>query len=190
VGALKKIAREKLTRIGLKIFRNLCRYDECVALMIDSNIIAFLAAEQKKPISDEKMKENIAFLLDVMERNYRIFSSYEKFLRELETERLAFGPCHTEKFWKEHFKKTEADDFRAVRALVRLLDSPDEATRAVACFDVGEFARLYPFSKLVLDKIDGKNKLMRMVEKESDAVREQALVALQKLMINNLHVVA
>ena len=190
MSALKRSAREKLTRIGLKVFRNLCRYDECVSLMIDSNIIGFLHSEQKKPINDEKVKENITFLLDVMERNYKIFSSYEKFIRELETERLAFGPCHTEKFWKEHFKKTESDDFRVIKALVRLLDSPDEITKTVACFDIGEFSRLYPFSKLVLEKIEGKTKLMKMVERESDTVREQALVALQKLMINNLHVMS
>lgn len=190
MSSLKKIAREKLTRIGLKIFKNLCKYDECISLMIDNNIIGFLQSEQKKPINDEKVKENIAYLLDIMEKNYKIFSSYEKFLRELDTERLTFGPCHTEKFWKEHFKKTESEDFRAIKSLVKMLDSDDETTKSVACFDVGEFARLYPFSKLVLEKVDGKTKLMKMVEKESDSVREQALVALQKLMINNLHVVS
>jgi len=53
------------------------------------------------------MKENMNFLIDIMEKNYQIFSSYEKFLKEIETEKLTFGPCHTPKFWKEHIKKTE-----------------------------------------------------------------------------------
>lgn len=57
------------------------------------------------------MKENIAYLTDIMEKNYKIFSSYEKFVKELETCKLTFGPCHTTKFWKEHIKKTENDNF-------------------------------------------------------------------------------
>lgn len=44
-----------------------------------------------------------------MEKNYKIFSSFEKFAKELETEKLTFGPCHTAKFWKEHIKSTEKD---------------------------------------------------------------------------------
>lgn len=34
------------------------------------------------------MKENIQYLVDIMEKNYKIFSSYEKFLKELETAKL------------------------------------------------------------------------------------------------------
>ena len=93
------------------------------------------------------MKENMTHLIDVMERNYKIFSSYEKFLKELETESLSFGPCHTSKFWKEHIKKTENNNFYVIEKLIKLLDSQDESTQAVACFDLGEFSRLHPFSK-------------------------------------------
>lgn len=190
IGALKKISREKLTRIGLKIFKNLCVYNECISLMIDNKILEFLFSEQKKPINDDKIKENIIYLIDVMEKNYKIFSSYEKFIKELETEVLVFGPCHTEKFWKEHVKKTENDDFRVISALVKLLDSSNDTTKAVACFDLGEFSRLYPFSKLILGKNNGKVKLMKLVENSNDLVRENALVALQKLMINNQSLLA
>lgn len=185
LNALKRISREKLTRVGLKIFRNLTAYPECISLMIDNKVLEFLFGEQKKPINDERIKENIALLIDVLEKNYKIFSSYEKFVKELETEQLSFGPCHTEKFWKEHYKKTEGDDFRVIDLLVKLLDSPNDTTKAVACFDLGEFARLYPFSKPVLGKNGGKARLMKLVENPNDLVRENALVALQKLMINN-----
>ena len=153
--------------------------------MIDNRLLDFLFSEQKKPISDEKIKENIVYLIDIMERNYKIFSSFEKFLKELDTEVLIFGPCHTEKFWKEHYKKAEKDDFKIVKQLVKLLDSPDDMTKAVACFDLGEFSRWYPFSKVVMNNTNGKAKLMKLVENSNDMVRENALVALQKLMINN-----
>lgn len=112
-----------------------------------------------------------------MERNYKIFSSYEKFLKELETENLSFGPCHTSKFWKEHIKKTENNNFNVIEKLIKLLDSQDESTQAVACFDLGEFSRLHPFSKQILENFDGKTKLMKMIEIENPVVKENALVA-------------
>ncbi len=69
------------------------------------------------------------------------------------------------------------------------MDSPDEKTQAVACFDLGEFSRLHPFSKIVLESIEGKNKLMLMIENPSPLVRENALIAVQKLMIYNWRIV-
>ena len=84
--------------------------------------------EMRKNIKDDQMKENINFLVDIMEKNYQIFSSYEKYLKEVETEKLQFGPCHTAKFWKEHIKKTERDNFAIIEKLISLLDSEDETT--------------------------------------------------------------
>ncbi len=67
---LKKLAREKLTRVGLKMFRNLSRSNECVSLMIDNNLIGFLTMEMRKNIKDEKMKDNMNYLIEIMEKNY------------------------------------------------------------------------------------------------------------------------
>lgn len=158
--------------------------------MIDNNLIGFLTMEMRKNIKDEQMKENIHFLIEIMEKNYKIFSSYEKYLKELETEKLTFGPCHTAKFWKEHIKKTENNNFQVIEKLISLLDSEDETTQAVACFDLGEFSRLHPFSKTILENFDGKTKLMKMIEIENPIVKENALVAIQKLMINNWQILA
>ena len=49
---LKKLAREKLTRIALKIFKNLSKYEKCVSLMIDNNLLGFLTMELRKNIKD------------------------------------------------------------------------------------------------------------------------------------------
>lgn len=50
---LKKLAREKLTRVGLKILRNLSESSGCVSLMIDNNLIGFLNMEMRKNIKEE-----------------------------------------------------------------------------------------------------------------------------------------
>ncbi len=60
---LKKLAREKLTRVGLKLLRNLSANQGCVSLMIDNKLLGFLTMEMRKNIKDEQMKENINFLV-------------------------------------------------------------------------------------------------------------------------------
>lgn len=62
--------------------------------------------------------------------------------------------------------------------MIKLLDSDDEITQAVACYDLGEFSRLHPFSKTILENFDGKTKLMKMIEIENPVVKENALVAI------------
>ena len=49
---LKKFAREKLTRVGLKILRNLSKSTICVSLMIDNKLLSFLTMEMRKNIKD------------------------------------------------------------------------------------------------------------------------------------------
>lgn len=60
---LKKLAREKLTRVGLKILKNLSDSSACVSLMIDNNLIGFLTMEMRKNIKEESIKENMNYLM-------------------------------------------------------------------------------------------------------------------------------
>lgn len=60
MNSLKKLAREKLVRVGLKIFKNLSDSTACVSLMIDNNLINFISMEMRKNIKDEQMKENMS----------------------------------------------------------------------------------------------------------------------------------
>lgn len=58
------------------------------------------------------------------------------------------GCVCTEKFWRENVMAFENDEFRAIRKLVKLLDTTtDKTTLAVVCYDLGEFARLHPAGK-------------------------------------------
>ena len=52
-----------------------------------------------------------------------------------------------EKFWRENVMVFEKDEFITIQKIERLLDSDDPATQAVACYDLGEFARLHPAGK-------------------------------------------
>jgi V-type H+-transporting ATPase subunit H len=115
VEAVKNISREKVSRVAFKVFRNLAAWDPCVELMVDNNLLKVVDNELRKNIRDDVLKGNLEFLADILERNYRILSSYEKYLKEINTDRLNWGPCHTEKFWKEHIKKFESNQFSLIK---------------------------------------------------------------------------
>lgn len=54
---------------------------------------------------------------------------------------------HSNKFWHQNVMHFEENEFLAVKKLAMLLRSQDLVTSAVACFDLGEFARLHPMGK-------------------------------------------
>ena len=67
---------------------------------------------------------------------------------------MEWGPIHSEKFWKENFKRFEEKDFEIIklnlfikRKLIKLLESENEKTVSIACYDLGEFCRTHPFGK-------------------------------------------
>jgi len=67
-----------------------------------------------------------------------------------------------------------------------LTTSNDPLVLAVACFDIGEFARFHPRGKVIVGELGVKLPIMNLMEKSSDAeVRKQALLAIQKLMVTN-----
>lgn len=115
--------------------------------MVDHNLIKIVDNELRKNIKEENLKENLEHMGIILERNYRILSSFEKYIKEIDTDILSWGPCHSEKFWKENVKRFEEDDFKFIRILAELLDSNDKTTRAIACYDLGEFCRFHPFAR-------------------------------------------
>ena len=92
---------------------------------------------------------------------------------------------HAEKFWRENVHRFEEHNFQLIQTLVNLLDSQDELTLAVCCYDLGEFARFHPDGRRLLDRFHGKSKLMIKMQSTSAQVAKQALLAVQKIMVHN-----
>jgi V-type H+-transporting ATPase subunit H len=115
IEAIKNVSREKVSRVAFKIFRNLSKWDDCVELMVDNNLLKVVDNELRKNFKDEVLRDNLEYLAEVLERNYRILSSYEKYNKEISTDKLSWGPCHSEKFWKENVKKFEGNDFGLIK---------------------------------------------------------------------------
>jgi len=73
-----------------------------------------------------------------------------------------------------------------IKKLKALLDSKRALNVAIACYDLGEFCRFYPNGKKIIESFHIKDLIMEKARYSDDKqVREQALLALQKIMIQN-----
>jgi len=97
---------------------------------------------------------------DILEKNIKILSSFEKYCKELHSQYLEWSPAHSEKFWKENVKRFEDNDFQLIKKLVELLHSDRIENVAIACYDIGEFCRFHPFGRNVLEAMNGKTIIM------------------------------
>jgi hypothetical protein len=58
-----------------------------------------------------------------------------------------WGPVHSEKFWQENcYLFHDKDNLDLIKILVQMVEpnnDVDDRSKAVACFDLGEFARFF-----------------------------------------------
>jgi V-type H+-transporting ATPase subunit H len=67
------------------------------------------------------------------------------------------------------------------------MDEESDTTKAIACYDCGEFAKYFPAGKTFLDKLEVKSKVYAlMAEQNSSAeLKKEAITCLQKLLISS-----
>ena len=134
--------------------------------VVETDAYQAVASLEYEKWRDSQMYEDIrevASLLDTATNAYTIFERYEK---ELATGQLKWSFIHTDKFWLENVLKFDKEDFAAIKNVSKLLSSNDHETLAVACFDIGEFARLHPNGKIVLNRINAKAPVMLLMAHE------------------------
>jgi len=182
-----KFVREKkstkISRVTLALFENLTNFEnfnEMVVLFGIFPVVESMDTEEKA--EDEELKSSVKNLLLNLEKSVKILSSFERYEQEVKTSKLIWGPTHTESFWKKYCHKLEDDNYKLIRCLIKLLDSKDTETVAVACYDIGEWSRFYPDAKPIIEKLKGKYKLMSLIEHFDEDICNNALNAVQKLL--------
>lgn len=63
--------------------------------------------------------------------------------------------------------------------------SENYTNMAIACFDLGEFCRFHPYGRNILETIGAKTVIMSCAKHNDNTVKENALLALQKIMLHN-----
>ena len=112
-------------------------------------------------------------------------------MKELDSGILKKGSLHTREFWEENYKEFETSDFEYIRRLVRFVENnavgdKEIEQQCIACFDLGEFARLYPGGAGILEYFGAKDSLLKLIQHKNMELKNRALVCLQKIMMKSL----
>jgi V-type H+-transporting ATPase subunit H len=86
-----------------------------------------------KQMNDLEVENDFKALQEVLAKNYRELSSFERWSSEVESGTLRWGILHTEKFWKDNAKFVEMNNFGLLRTLISHLNSADMVRLPVCC---------------------------------------------------------
>jgi V-type H+-transporting ATPase subunit H len=181
---------EKILRIALSVVMNLVASPSFSEAMVESGIVHTIQPLEYEKWRDAELYDAIRNAANRVAAETTRHSNFERYEKELESGSLKWGFIHSEKFWLENVNQFEKNDFSAISKLVALLSSSDTVTQAVACHDLGEFARLHPSGKRVISRLNGKNAIMALMTNGTREVSKEALLCTQKLMLNQWQKVA
>lgn len=179
--------KEKVVRITLLLMENLTHQKLCLEIMCDLNGLELIQKLQQRHWVDEDIKDLLEKLWGIYDSNYEEFTSIDKFRKEVHQKTLRWGPVHTERFWQENFNHFhDKDNLDLIKDLMGLLEMDNERTVAVALYDLGEFAKYFPFGRSYLDNIGIKAVIYDVMQKSDSAeIKKEAITCLQKLIVTS-----
>jgi len=186
----KKSPREKVVRVVMATLRNLLNKEDFNDEMVFAGLVKVLYLMGQRKLKDQDLIDDLKAVDDRLGEVVETLSSFDMYQSECHSGRLSWTPVHTADFWRENITKFEDGNYALIQRLINLLDNPDWKVKEVACYDLGEFARFHPDGRMVIQKFRGKTKLMSLLgggkdDKIPETVRKQALLAVQKLMVQN-----
>jgi len=180
--------KEKIVRLGLEIIMNSLNDKDTLECMIEEKLGETLDSFLFENWRSEELYDRINTVSEEYMKQVRDWSTFERYQKELDTGKLKPGYLHQADFWSENVMKFEEKEFRVVRKLITLLRSTEPVTLSLACHDIGEFAHLHPTGKQVLKRLHARDMLLAFVNHSDRSVERESLLALQKLMLDNIHV--
>jgi len=208
---LRVSVREKVIRICFASLKNLINqpkefgFDED---MIGQDIPKLAQTCLGRNYKDKDIEDDVKIVDSKLQKSIEELSSWELYATEVKGGALRKGACHTELFFKDNFMKFEQNGFELLIKLLQTLpttleeDEKDEKYESkgnetqelkklrdegleMALFDIGEFARLYPRGKSLIEDFKGKNRVMFCMSHPNPKVRKGALLCVQKMMVQN-----
>lgn len=172
--------KEKVVRMTLLLLSTLKKSHGCLEIMSDLNTLELIEKLQQRHWVDEDIVDMLDKLWEILDENYQEFSSLEKWKKEISSKILRKGPVHTERFWQENFIYfNEKDNLDMITNLIDLLKTGNDRTKAVALFDLGEFAKYYPHGRYHLNKKEAKPIIYDIMQKSQNSeVKKEAITCL------------
>lgn len=190
---------DKIARIGLQIIKNLLESQPCIEILFNQKFMRTIDILITNKWNDGIIKDLLNEIYEFLDKNYKITNSFDKYVKELETGVLKPGALHSTGFWEENFKEFEVNSFENIRRLVKIIQNGDSLIKpddnekkkeiegkAIACFDLGEFARLYPGGAGILEHFGAKTTLLELIKSPDMELKNKALVCVQKIMMRSL----
>ncbi|CAK9064525.1 Probable V-type proton ATPase subunit H (V-ATPase subunit H) (Vacuolar proton pump subunit H) [Durusdinium trenchii] len=177
---------EKVIRLCLTVLKNFLGNKSLCEDIVEEGILEAVQQLEFEKWRDAELYDDIKDMAIQIGSEVSEMSNFERYERELQTGKLQWGFIHSSKFWAENVLKFESNDFRALKVLASLLQSPatDDTTLAVACHDIGEFVTLHPLGKKKVAQLQVKEKVMELMaapEQKSREVRREALLCCREL---------
>jgi V-type H+-transporting ATPase subunit H len=128
---LAKSPSRKVTRVIVAAMKNLASTsnDDVLTEMFSANLEKILENLAQSSIcknsTDSEFDADVKALSDVLLRNYRDLSTFDRWMSEVQSGGLRWGVVHTEKFWRENAHHVETHDFKYLKLLIALLSSAD-----------------------------------------------------------------
>eukprot|EP00931_Biecheleriopsis_adriatica_P088057 TRINITY_DN62448_c0_g1_i1.p1 TRINITY_DN62448_c0_g1~~TRINITY_DN62448_c0_g1_i1.p1 ORF type:complete len:469 (+),score=115.28 TRINITY_DN62448_c0_g1_i1:72-1409(+) len=180
---------EKVVRLCLTVLKSFLGSKGLCEDIVEEGILEAVQQLEFEKWRDAELYDEIKEMAVQISSEVSELSNFDRYERELQTGSLQWGFIHSNKFWAENVMKFESNDFRALKMLASLLQSPstDAVTLAVACHDIGEFVTLHPLGKKKIAQLQVKEKVMQLMGSNDPAyrdVRREALLCCQKIMLN------
>jgi len=201
VSTLKTAIFEKVVRVNLACLRNMLEHaplmldgnersgDRFSEEMVGADLLKNLDGLMKRKWKDQDIVIDMKVIFDRLEDTVKKLSSFEIYQAEVYSGSLQWSPAHkNERFWRENIQFFEQKNFTLVQRLIQSLDDEDDSVREIACYDLGEFSRFHPDGKNIIARLGGKEKLLKNMKDKNPKVAKQALLSLQKLMVQNWEV--
>ncbi|KAH0792688.1 V-type proton ATPase subunit H-like [Histomonas meleagridis] len=176
--------REEIVRLLVNIIAQLTPSTVFVESAYDNDILRLLRQFQTKHYVDQEMITLISTTAEKLSQNLRKLSLWEKYTREVGSGKLHFSFSHkSELFWKANIERFGENQYSVIAALRDLLESNDEETVVVACYDLGEFAARSPVGRQKLEEMGAKLAVMKLLQSSSEAIRREALRTTQLMLL-------
>eukprot|EP00441_Pelagodinium_beii_P038102 CAMPEP_0197650754 /NCGR_PEP_ID=MMETSP1338-20131121/31135_1 /TAXON_ID=43686 ORGANISM="Pelagodinium beii, Strain RCC1491" /NCGR_SAMPLE_ID=MMETSP1338 /ASSEMBLY_ACC=CAM_ASM_000754 /LENGTH=440 /DNA_ID=CAMNT_0043225227 /DNA_START=53 /DNA_END=1375 /DNA_ORIENTATION=+ len=180
---------EKVIRLCLTVLKNFLSSKGLCEDIVEEGILEVVQQLEFEKWRDPELYDDIKDMAAQISSEVNEMSNFERYESELKTGSLSWGFIHSSKFWAENVMKFESNDFRALKMLAQLLQSPstNTTTLAVACHDLGEFVTLHPLGKKKVAQLQVKDQVMQLMSSNDPAFREvrrEALLCCQKIMLN------
>lgn len=187
VETIRKEEKEKIRRLGLATLRNIMDRGENNEQMISAGMMKVVNYLSQKKWGDEDIEEDIKLLVEGLDKNMVILTSFDAYKEEILSGHLTWSPVHrSERFWRENVGRFEEDNYRILQVLLEIIRTSDNPVAlSVACYDLGEFVRFHPRGRRILAQFDGKVDIVKLMTRPDEEVQKHALLCMQKMMVHN-----